>query len=149
MTVQLAMRKNDRRLTSRFVGWWTGSKYSHCELLIDGLCYSTSMMDKGVRRKLIDLNPRKWDVVDLHWASKEQALIYFEQTKHHSYGWAGLVINQLLNMGRSTEGAQFCSQWCANALTLPNPATLAPQPLLNLGLYLSKKLHTKKRDNNA
>lgn len=137
MTVRLAVRKNDRRLTSRFICWWTNSKYSHCELIIDGLCYSSSMMDKGVRRKKIDLNPRKWDVIDLPWASKEVALSYFEQTRHQAYGWAGLAINQLLNMGHSTQGAQFCSQWCAGALGIPNPASLAPQSLLNWGLYLN------------
>ena len=48
MTVQLALRKNDTRLTAKAIQWWTGSIYSHCELVVDGMCYSSSAMDGGI-----------------------------------------------------------------------------------------------------
>lgn len=127
--VSLALRKHDTRLTARFIQYWTGSPYSHCELVVDGLCYSSSAMDGGVRCKAIDLDLEKWDVIDLPWADGAQVAAYFRETDHHRYGWAGLVTSQLLNLNRETAGAQFCSQWCGAALGLPAPSSLSPRTL--------------------
>jgi len=129
VSVLLALRKHDRRLTARFIQWWTGSPYSHCELVVDGLCYSSSAMDGGVRCKAIDLDPDKWDVIDLPWADTAQIVSYFHETDHHRYGWVGLICSQLFNLNRETAGAQFCSQWCGAALGLPAPASLSPRTL--------------------
>ncbi|MPS58906.1 MAG: hypothetical protein E2594_17310 [Pseudomonas sp.] len=129
MTVQLALRKNDTRITARVIQWWTGSIYSHCELVVDGWCYSSSAMDKGVRRKQINLDPEKWDVIDLPWNVSANIVSYFVQTDHHSYGWMGLIWSQLFNLNRTSDKAPFCSQWCAAALGIPNPASLNPATL--------------------
>lgn len=129
MTVQLALRKHDTRLTARAIQWWTDSIYSHCELVVDGLCYSSSAMDGGVRCKEIHLDPEKWDVIDLPWADGAQIVAYFRATDHHRYGWVGLVTSQLFNLNRETAGAQFCSQWCGAALALPAPSSLSPRTL--------------------
>lgn len=129
MIVQLALRKHDTRLTARFIQWWTGSIYSHCELVVDGQCYSSSAMDGGVRCKAIDLDSVKWDVLELRWADAAQVVAYFHETDHHRYGWLGLIFSQLLNLNRDTAGAQFCSQWCGAALCLPAPASLSPRTL--------------------
>lgn len=136
MTVQLALRKDDARLTARFIQWWTGSPYSHCELVVDGLCYSSSAMDGGVRCKAIDLDPDKWDVLELPWADASQIVSYFYETDHHRYGWFGLICSQLFNLNRETAGAQFCSQWCGAALGLPAPASLSPRTLGEWCAYL-------------
>lgn len=52
-------------LLDKLVGWWTGGKYSHVELVFsDGTCFSSSPRDGGVRFKQIKASPH-WDVVDL------------------------------------------------------------------------------------
>jgi len=135
MTVQLALRKNDTRITARVIQWWTGSIYSHCELVVGGWCYSSSAMDGGVRRKQINLDPEKWDVSDLPWADAERVLEYFKATDHYRYGWTGLVVNQLFNLNRETKGAQFCSHWCAAALGIPSPASYSPATLGGLSVW--------------
>jgi len=137
MNVQLALRKNDTRLTARAIQWWTNSIYSHCEIVIDNMCYSSSAMDGGVRRKQITLDPEKWDVVELAWADAGRVLIYFQATDPQKYGWLGLVVSQLFNLNRETKGAQFCSQWCAAALGLPNPASYSPRTLAELCDHLN------------
>lgn len=137
MTVQLAMRKRDTRTIARLIQWWSGSIYSHCELVIDGLCYSSSAMDGGVRRKQISLDPDKWDVIDLSWADGARIVRYFHATDHHKYGWLGLVWSQLFNLNRSQDQAQFCSQWCAAALSLPNAASYSPASLALLCEHIS------------
>ncbi len=142
MTVQLALRKNDRRLTARAIQWWTGSPYSHCELVVNGACYSSSAMDGGVRKKNININPSKWDVIDLPWASASQVLRYFEETDPHKYGWIGLIVSQMFNRNLETSGAQFCSQWCAGALGLPSPASYSPRTLAELCEHMNSFLAT-------
>lgn len=137
MTVQLAMRKNDTRLTARAIRWWTDSIYSHCELVVDGMCYSSSAMDKGVRHKAIALNPEHWDVIDLPWADAAKILRHFHVTRKHNYGWASLAASQMLNLNRELGKSPFCSQWCANALGLPNPASYSPRTLIELCIYIN------------
>ena len=126
MNVQLALRKNDTRIGARLIQLWTGSIYSHCELVVDGVCYSSSVMDKGVRAKVIDLDPAKWDFIELPWADPKQIKDYFEQTDGHTYGWLSLIKSQVFNRNLSIEDSQFCSEWCANALGLPNAVSLSP-----------------------
>lgn len=138
MTVQLALRKHDPRIGSQFICWWTNSIYSHCELVVDGVCYSSSLMDKGVRRKQIDLDPTKWDVVDLPWADSKKVLRYFEQTDGHTYGWISLIRSQLFNRNIAMKESQFCSEWCANALEIPNAVIYQPSTLASTCGYISR-----------
>lgn len=143
MTVQLALYKGKGQIGNAFIRLWTGSIYSHCELVVDGWCYSSSVMDKGVRRKLvgegegrISLSPDKWDLVPLPWADADSIVQYFEETDHHRYGWPSLILSQLLNLNRPVKGAQFCSEWCAAAAGLPAPASLNPRTLGEWCVYL-------------
>lgn len=132
MNVQLALRKNDTRIGARLIQYWTGSIYSHCELVVDGLCYSSSVMDKGVRSKQIELDPAKWDVIDLPWASAQQVVRYFKGTDSNTYGWISLITSQLFNRNQTDKSSQFCSEWCAAALGIPNPAMYSPGALAAL-----------------
>lgn len=141
MTVILALRKNDDRITAKAIQWWTNSIYSHCELIVGDLCYSSSPMDGGVRAKTIGMTSDKWDFVSAPWADADAVIRYFNETKHHKYGWGGLVTSQLFNLNRAEADAQFCSQWCAAALGLPSPASYNPATLKALCGFVDSKLH--------
>lgn len=58
---------------------WTWSKWSHGELVIDGVCWSASARDGGVRPKQIDLTSGRWDVFELDLSEDEvtRALAWF------------------------------------------------------------------------
>lgn len=127
--VRLALYKGRGQIGNAAVRWWTSSQYSHCELVVDGWCYSSSVMDKGVRRKLIDLSDGKWDLVDLPWADPERVREYFATSDPNAYGWASLITSQLLNLGLSVPGQEFCSEWCAAALGIPSPSIYNPKTL--------------------
>jgi hypothetical protein len=137
--VKLAMYKGRGQVGNAFIRWWTGSQYSHCELVVAGWSYSSSMMDKGVRRKLIDHDDGKWDLIELPWADENLIRSYFYETDANQYGWLGLIRSQLFNRGRNQEGAQFCSEWCANALGLPNAPSYSPSSLANQISYINSK----------
>jgi hypothetical protein len=137
--VKLAMYKGRGQVGNAFIRWWTGSQYSHCELVVSGWCYSSSMMDKGVRRKLINMDNDKWDLIELSWADENLIRSYFYETDSNEYGWLGLIRSQLFNRGRTQTGAQFCSEWCANALGLPNAPSYSPSSLANQISYINSK----------
>ena len=136
--VQLASRKNDTRLSARAIRWWTNSIYSHDELVVDGVCYSSSAMDGGVRAKVINLNPDKWDVISLPWADAARVLAHYEKTQDDRYGWLGIIFNQVFNSGRSFSEAPFCSQWCAAALGIPAARIYNPGTLHAIGLWINE-----------
>jgi hypothetical protein len=137
MTVQLALYKGKGQIGNALIRWWTGSIYSHCELVVDGWCYSSSIMDKGVRRKQIDLDSGNWELVDLPWAYRSDVLSYFKATDSDTYGWLPLLGSQILNRNQAQEGSQFCSQWCAKALGLPIAASLNPAMLKDVGVWVN------------
>lgn len=136
MKVQLALYKGKGLIGNALIRWWTGSQYSHCELVVDGICYSSSLMDKGVRKKVIDLKPENWDLVDLPSYLAPEVLEYFERTKGQKYGWLDLIRSQIFNTASDEEGTSFCSEWCTKAIGIPSPTIYSPKTLHLLLLYL-------------
>lgn len=93
---------------------WTLSRYSHCELVIDGWAYSSSSRDGGVRKKKIDFNSGHWDLVPLPYLDAEYVLNFYEKTRNHKYDYLGLFGFVLPFIPHST-GRWFCSEWCGKA----------------------------------
>ncbi len=146
--VQLALYKGKGQIGNALIRWWTRSPYSHCELVLGGYCYSSSVMDKGVRRKRvgtgedeISLSAEHWDLIQLPAADSAAVIEHFLRTDPDSYGWPSLIMSQVFNRNRQVEHAAFCSEWCAAALGLPNPASYSPHTIGGLCGWLSER-HT-------
>jgi hypothetical protein len=135
--VTLALYKGRGKIGNALIRWWTNSPYSHCELVVDGTCYSSSLMDGGVRSKRIDLTPDKWDFIELPWASADRVLDHYSKTAGEPYGWFDLTASQILNTGRDFTGASFCSEWCGAALGLPTPVLYSPATLKPIVEFVS------------
>lgn len=129
MSVQYAMFKGKGMVGNALVRWWKRSIYSHCELVVDGVCYSSSVMDGGVRRKQIDLKPENWDLIEIPWADKQAVLKYFDQTEGQRYSWLALIASQFFAAEYDEPKASFCSEWCAAALGIPTPQIYSPEAL--------------------
>lgn len=129
MSVRLALYKGRGTAFNAAIRWWTGSIYSHCELVVDGASYSSSLMDGGVRAKIITFDPERWDFIDLPWADSDSIVEYFYQTEKDRYNIAGLLASQVLNRNQAFRHAQFCSEWCANALGVPAASSYSPATL--------------------
>ena len=128
MIVKLALYKGRGQIGNALIRWWTRSPYSHCEIVIGDMGYTSSLMDGGVRAKRIQFAPEHWDFVELPWAHELKVKAFFAQTDSEPYGWPDLVLRQVLNRGGDSPG-YFCSEWCAAALGLPNPQTFNPGTL--------------------
>lgn len=142
--VRLALYKGKGQIGNAAIRAWTGSVYSHCELVVGDRCYSSSIMDGGVRCKSvgprpdqISLSPDHWDQVELPWADAARVIRHFKRTDHYRYGWFALITSQVLNRNMGTAGAAFCSAWCADALGLPTPLIYAPGALAEQCKFLN------------
>lgn len=134
--MKLALYKGKGQVGNALIRWWTRSPYSHCEIVIGEMSYSSSLMDGGVRAKRIDHNPAHWDFVALPWAEPHRVESLMCDTHGEPYGWLDLLWRQVLNRPGDARG-WFCSEWCAAALGLPNPQLYSPA---TLGDYCKSRL---------
>lgn len=134
--MKLALYKGKGQVGNAIIRWWTRSPYSHCEIVIGELSYSSSLMDGGVRTKRIDHSPAHWDFVALPWAEPHLVESLMHDTHGEPYGWLDLLWRQILNRPGDARG-WFCSEWCAAALGLPNPQQYSPA---TLGDYCKSRL---------
>ncbi|MDK9603505.1 hypothetical protein [Lelliottia wanjuensis] len=130
------------RLSDWLTRWVTRGDYSHCELAVDQgndefLCYSSSVRDKGVRRKAMSLPPDKWDLVPIK-ATSESVEAFFQQNDAMKYDWLGAVGFVIFNRGRKDK--YFCSEFCADCLGLIDSWRYSP----NMLHAVTSSVHDKK-----
>ena len=64
MSVFLALYKGKGNWVNSIIRWRNQSIYSHCELIVDGWMYSSTVHDGGVRCKLQSyLREEDWDII--------------------------------------------------------------------------------------
>lgn len=120
----------DNLIRLRTVSW-----FSHVELVVNGVCYSSSPRDSGVRHKVMNLDDEKtWCVIDLPWlnqADVAKIIQFYEKTQGAKYDWLGVAVGQLLAAKIHRKQQYFCSEWIAEALGFDDPWRYSPQTLFN------------------
>lgn len=145
MKIYVAFYKHKRELDSlkniyfRFfdeiIRLFTKGKYSHCEIAIQEendanyTCYSSSNRDGGVRKKYMELQPERWDLIEIDQSKVKVSDIksIYNKTvgcKYDFFGACGVI----LGFGNA-KSRYFCSEWCAEALKLKLPHTFSPVSL--------------------
>lgn len=122
----------------------TRSQYSHCELVIDGMCYTSSVNDGGVRAKYLNLESGHWDVLDVS-GDKAAAKAWFDARMGKAYDWVGVMRFLIPFMSKNAD-QWFCSEAVAESLGIPDAYTYTPEMLyqhFNKGLQWQH--HTKHR----
>lgn len=140
MAVSVALYKGRGGIGNALIRIWKHSIYSHCELLIDGRCFSSTVMDGGVRAKTITLRPEQWDVIPVRGVDAVAVLRYFARTAGQPYSWWGLLVSQVFATESDEPRAAFCSEWCAAALGIPDPQIYSPGTLGELIKYLNERV---------
>lgn len=108
------------------------TKYSHTEVCIDGVCYSSSVRDKGVRSKVINLDSGKWDYIDItSFVDKEHALEVFNSKRGKKYDWFG-ALGFGLPFLKQNPDKEYCFEITAEMLGFANPAKVTPQELIDI-----------------
>lgn len=122
-------------LINRVIRLVTKSQYSHSELVIaddahpfDGhvLCISSAGMDGGVRSKVMRLDERKWDLIELPHLSPLVVLAFFSEHQGQGYDYVGCVRSVLPFVGCEHPSRWFCSELCATVLGHAEPWRMYP-----------------------
>ena len=109
----------------------TWSKYSHCELVINGVCYSSSFRDGGVRKKSIDLTSGKWDLISIDINDEGRALRRFAEREGRKYDWIGAILS-CTPWQRKESSKEFCSGANAHTLGFVHPHAWTPDDLAKM-----------------
>lgn len=128
--MQIALYKGSGTLFDKIIRIVTRSKYSHCELVMDGICYSSSIRDGGVRMKAILLEEDKWDVLDID-GNRAKAVTWYLSNVNKKYDWLG-AITSVLPITLNFKNKFFCSEALAYMLGLPTPQKQTPESIFKI-----------------
>ena len=117
------------KLGDKIVGF--ASIFSHVELEIDGVFYSSSNRDGGVRSKIIDIsNKKKWVSFELkNNIDKNICLNYFKSVKEQKYDWLNIFFSQIIKLNLQSSNKQICSEFVGNCLQLDSAYKYSPEAL--------------------
>ena len=107
------------------------SVFSHVELEINNICYSSSNRDNGIRSKEIDTSDsQKWVSFDFkEYVDVNSCLTYFENVRGQKYDWLNIFCTQLIKLNIQSDNKQICSEFVANCLGLENAHKYSPESL--------------------
>lgn len=96
-------------------------KYSHIEIVVNGISYSSSLRDGGVRSKKIEFNYDNWNLYYLGIAKKKNVelfLEFFEATKNCDYDRLSLIM-KLLGISKDVQIDKYtCYEYVARAFNI-------------------------------
>ena len=118
MEAQVAFYRADNpnaKWYDKLIAWWTDSKYSHCELVIDDIWYSSSPRYGKVRAKQIIPKKDHWDFINVE-IDKEQFLKFFYKNKDKKYDWKNIFCNQIIPCNLQNPNKWICSEFVGTAI---------------------------------
>ena len=124
MYIKVAFYKGKGNFLNSIVRWWTGSIYSHAELILpDGITWlgiSPFLKSKVDARKKLLLNPSEWDFINIQITEEQLEIIleFLEDTKGCGYDWIGMLLSQFLPCKIKHKKRWYCSEWIAYALRI-------------------------------
>ena len=122
------------------IKFFTRGPYSHCEIAIPNpdpslvfTCYSASNRDGGVRKKVMQLPPERWDLIEVN-IEPYKVQDFFAKTQGAKYDLIG-ALGVVLRI-RDSKKKYFCSEWSSECLGLNKPHKFSPNSLYK---YLNSK----------
>jgi len=122
------------------IKFFTRGPYSHCEIAIPNpdpslvfTCYSASNRDGGVRKKVMQLPPERWDLIEVN-IEPDKVRDFFAKTQGAKYDLIG-ALGVVLRI-RDSKTKYFCSEWSSECLGLNKPHKFSPNSLYK---YLNSK----------
>lgn len=121
-TLKVAFYRGPRTFRTWLVKVWTGSIYTHVELVLpSGDCIGISPEEASrVRMARCDFLPDEWSFIEID-VTREQLLKivnFFTATHGHRYDWFGMIASHLTPFYVKHDRKWYCSQWIACALTI-------------------------------
>lgn len=122
-------------VVNRAIRWLDAAAHSHSEVCHSNpfvgpaQCHSATGMDGGVRIKLMQLSPEKWDVLPVPWVTVTQAREVYDKAFGKRYDYFGVGRFAVPFLLREHPTRDFCSEYAGRVLGLPQPWRLSPTGL--------------------
>jgi hypothetical protein len=101
----------------------TQGMYSHSEIVVGddpfnkpAWCASSTGVEKGVRGKVMQLDPKDWDLIEIDWVTEEEVRDWVNRHQEDGYDYIGDVRFLIPFIAQHAEGYWFCSEMCAEIL---------------------------------
>jgi len=126
-TIVIAFYKGRGSILDRAIRLWqsiphrtVGSKYSHCEIVIDETTYSADAIKGKVVRTVRTYSSYNWDMIylDVDDNSANEMKKFLLSQVDKPYDFIGIFTAQILALKFDDQKAWFCSELCAAALKL-------------------------------
>lgn len=129
----VASYKGTGKLFNKVVRCLDRTLYSHTELGLIHVkgdiwrCASASFMDGGVRTKLIELTPDKWDVLEFKVSENGFIAIadFLNATAGAKYDTLGMLGAGFM-IPKENKNKWFCNEWVGAALGIKEPHRFRP-----------------------
>jgi|TARA_R110000824_G_scaffold11540_2_gene50335 hypothetical protein len=127
MMVKIAFYKGEGNIINRIVRRWSGSPYSHAELVMPDnktwIGISPFLNSEVCARNVLknpNLNLGDWDFLNFDITDEQVSIImeFYEQTKGNRYDWIGMLLSQMVPFVIKQEKKWYCSEWIAYALRI-------------------------------
>jgi len=135
--ITVAFYKGEGLSRDRIVRGWTGSPYSHVELIMpNGTMTGITPPDYPVIRtkSISGIQKTDWDFIDI--SVTEQQLIslrrFIDSTKGQGYDWFGMIVSHLTPFKVRIPNKWYCSEWVAYALSVSKILTWKQMKLYDI-----------------
>ena len=144
--VMIAFYKGDGLLRDKFIRWWTGSIYSHVEIIMPNgtMAGISPPIYPRVRRKgSDDLDFNEWDFIKIPVTEEQVDAIkkFIDSTRGQGYDWIGMLASHVTPFKVRFPNKWYCSEWVAYALSVAKIITWRQAKLYNFARIPPGKLY--------
>jgi hypothetical protein len=148
--ITVAFYKGEGLRRDKLVRWWTGSEYSHVELIMPNgdMAGIRPPDDPFVRKKTISgMQTKDWDFVNISVTEKQLSALrsFIESTKGQGYDWVGMIASHLTPFKVRVPNKWYCSEWVAYALSVSKILKWKDIKLYNIPRVPPGRLYTMLR----
>jgi hypothetical protein len=144
--ITIAFYKGEGFRRDRIIRWWTGSPYSHVELIMpNGTMAGITPSNPFVRTKsLVGIKKTDWDFVEIKVTEKQLNLLrrFIDSTRGQGYDWLGMIASHLTPLKVRLPNKWYCSEWVAYALSVSKVLTWAELKLYDIPRMPPGRLYT-------
>lgn len=130
MKATVAFYKGKGDFTDKLIRWYTSSKYSHVELIVDDIWYSTSPRTLEIAGRYVTPKEENWEYIEVDIDYAEFIALY-TRAKGSKYDWLGIFLSQFLPLGIHSRKRWFCSEFVMEALGVEGSNIYSPQDCYN------------------
>lgn len=129
--MQIAFYKGKGGFFNKLIRWWTKHEYTHTELIIDGIWYTSSHTDGGVVERQRSGLSGNWDIYEVT-GDKKFALHVYDEVKGAKYDWLGIILSQVFPLKIHNKQRWFCSELNGKMLDVKDPHQHSPAEIFKL-----------------